>query len=135
MGVSHPAKKAAHDWHRADIVAALHKKGWSLRELSRQSALSAGTLKVALDRPWPKAERIIATAIGVAPESIWPSRYERRYFKPVLSPDSEHAVEIHQPGGVQNSNATPKNDDCEVTRPKNNRFALHTQEAVPCPRA
>lgn len=92
MSALQTQKKPAEDWHRADIVAALHKKGWSLRELSRQSGLSAGTLKAALDRPWPKAERIIATAIEVAPEVIWPSRYEKRHFKPVfpasLSPDA-----------------------------------------------
>lgn len=84
MSALHTQKKPAEDWHRADIVAALHKKGWSLRELSRQSGLSAGTLKAALDRPWPKAENIIAAAIGTEPASIWPSRYAKRHFKPVL---------------------------------------------------
>ena len=84
MSALHATKKAAQDWHRADIVAALHKQGWSLRELSRQSGLSAGTLKSALDRPYPKAEQIIAAAIGAAPEAIWPSRYEKRHFKPVF---------------------------------------------------
>jgi len=77
-------KKTAEDWHRADIVAALHKKGWSLRQLSKEAGLSAGALNNALDRPWPKAERIIAAAIGEAPETIWPSRYEKRHFKPVF---------------------------------------------------
>lgn len=85
MNTLHAAKKTAVDWHRADIVAALHKKGWSLRKLSIQVGLSAGALNNALDRPWPKAESIIAAAIGEAPEAIWPSRYEKRHFKPVLS--------------------------------------------------
>lgn len=83
--VDAPKKSAQADWHRADVVAALHKKGWSLRELSRQSGLSAGTLKSALDRPYRKAEGIIAAAIGMAPEAIWPERYEKRDFTPVLS--------------------------------------------------
>ncbi|WP_422615632.1 helix-turn-helix domain-containing protein [Photorhabdus hindustanensis] len=26
---------------------------------------------------WPKGERIISNALGVAPEIIWPSRYEK----------------------------------------------------------
>lgn len=76
-------KKPAADWHRADIVAALHKQGWSLRRLSLEAGLSAGALNNALDRPWPKAERIIAAAIGEAPETIWPERYAKRDFKPV----------------------------------------------------
>ncbi|ROD80150.1 hypothetical protein C4Z03_027390 [Klebsiella pneumoniae subsp. pneumoniae] len=29
----------------------------------------------ALDRRYPKGERIIASAIGVEPSEIWPSRY------------------------------------------------------------
>lgn len=37
------------DWHRADIVAALHKQGWSLRRLSLHHGYkSAGALKT----PW-----------------------------------------------------------------------------------
>ena len=63
------------DWHRADIVAALHKRGWSLRRLSEARGYQPGTLSLALRKPWPKAERIIADAIGVRPEEIWPSRY------------------------------------------------------------
>jgi Ner family transcriptional regulator len=69
-------KKAAPDWHRADIVAALRKAGWSLRKLSAHHGYaSANTLAKALDRPWPKGERLIAAAIGQKPEAIWPSRY------------------------------------------------------------
>jgi Ner family transcriptional regulator len=86
MSTSNDPKKTIHvDMHRADIVAALRKKGWSLRELSRQSGLSAGTLKAALDRPYRKAEGIIAAAIDMTPETIWPERYAKRNFTPVLS--------------------------------------------------
>lgn len=77
-------KKPAEDWHRADVVAALHKKGWSLRKLSVQSGLADQSLKSALDRPWKKGEKIIAAAIGIAPEMIWPTRYAKRHFKPVF---------------------------------------------------
>lgn len=63
------------DWNRIDIVAALHKQGVSIRELSVRAGLKPDTLKNALSRAYPKAERIIAEALGVAPEHIWPSRY------------------------------------------------------------
>lgn len=63
------------DWHRADIRAELEKRGKSLRQLSREAGLSENTLRNALDRKWPKGERIIAEAIGVKPEVIWPTRY------------------------------------------------------------
>lgn len=84
MSTSATQKKPAEDWHRADIVAAVRKAGWSLRKLSIGADLSPSALNNALDRPWPKAEKIIAAAIGVEPEIIWPSRYAKRHFKPVF---------------------------------------------------
>lgn len=70
-------KASSEDWHRADIVAAVRKAGWSLRKLALHHGYKcATTLKVALDRPWPKGERLIAEAIGTDAETIWPSRYE-----------------------------------------------------------
>ena len=86
MNVTNTPKKAAPaDWHKADIIAALHKAGWSLRELSRQAGYADGTLKAALDNPYPKAERIIASALNMDAKDIWPSRYAKRNFTPVLS--------------------------------------------------
>lgn len=63
------------DWHNADIIAALKKKGTSLAAVSRLAGLSSSTLSNAMTRKWPKGERLIAEAIGVRPEVIWPSRY------------------------------------------------------------
>lgn len=63
------------DWHSADIIAALKKRGTSLSAVSRKSGPASSTLANALIRHWPKGERLIAEALGVAPEHIWPSRY------------------------------------------------------------
>ncbi|MBK0089359.1 helix-turn-helix transcriptional regulator [Erwinia sp. S59] len=63
------------DWHQADIIAALRKRGTSLAAVSRAAGLCSTTLGNALIRPWPKGEWLIAEAIGVAPHEIWPSRY------------------------------------------------------------
>lgn len=63
------------DWHNADIIAALKKKGTSLAAVSRLAGLCSSTLSNAMTRKWPKGERLIAEAIGVRPEVIWPSRY------------------------------------------------------------
>ncbi|KFD16168.1 Ner family regulatory protein [Rahnella aquatilis CIP 78.65 = ATCC 33071] len=38
---------------------------------------SCRLLPNALTRKWPKGERLIAEAMGVRPELIWPSRYTR----------------------------------------------------------
>ena len=66
------------DWHRADILAALKKAGLSLRQLGMAHGYSPTSLNNVLDRPWPKAERIVAEVLGVTPESIWPSRYQEK---------------------------------------------------------
>ncbi len=65
------------DWHSADIIAALKKRGTSLSAVSRKSGLASSTLANALNRRWPKGERLIAEALGIAPEQIWPSCYLR----------------------------------------------------------
>ncbi|KJV26647.1 helix-turn-helix transcriptional regulator [Pantoea sp. SM3] len=67
--------KSKQDWHQADIIAALRKRGTSLAAVSSAAGLCSTTLGNALIRPWPKGEWLIAEAIGVAPDEIWPSRY------------------------------------------------------------
>ncbi|RNM12007.1 transcriptional regulator, partial [Dickeya undicola] len=59
------------DWHSADIIAALRKKGTSLSAVSREAGLSSTTLANALYRPWPKGELLIANALG-ALSPLWP---------------------------------------------------------------
>lgn len=68
-------KPAQLDWHKADIVAALWKSGTSLQRLARQHGYAANSAHPALHRPWPKFERLIAEALGLNPQDIWPSRY------------------------------------------------------------
>lgn len=69
------------DWHSADIKAALNKKGLTLRALSVANGCHPDTLKNALRVSYPKGERIIAAALDLNPEEIWPERYEKRNFK------------------------------------------------------
>lgn len=63
------------DWHKADIVAALHKANTSCRKLSLEHGLSENTVRHALHRPYLKTEKIIANALGLEPKTIWPSRF------------------------------------------------------------
>lgn len=77
-------QKKPHDWHRADIISALHKRGWSIAALARAHNLGESTVRSALDKPYPKSERLIAEAIGVEPETIWPQRFADRNFTPTL---------------------------------------------------
>lgn len=68
-------KPAPQDWHRADIKAALEKRGLSLARLARLNGYARTSTPMALHIPWPKMERLIAGAIGTTPQTIWPSRY------------------------------------------------------------
>lgn len=69
-------KRTSPDWHKADIKAALHKRGLTFKGLSLAHGYrSVDACAQALHRPYPKVERIIAAALEVPPETIWPSRY------------------------------------------------------------
>ena len=66
----------AEDWHPADVIAAMHKAGWSMHKLARHHGLTtSGTLSKALRSSYPVAEQRIAEALGLHPKDIWPSRY------------------------------------------------------------
>ncbi|MDF7670250.1 helix-turn-helix transcriptional regulator [Orbaceae bacterium ESL0721] len=69
------------DWHVEDIKCALRKRRISIRSLSIAAGLSPSTFNNALRVSYPKAERAIAKALGVEPETIWPSRYEYKSNK------------------------------------------------------
>jgi Ner family transcriptional regulator len=82
------------DWHPADIVASLRKAGWSLRRLSLSLGFSEGYLKTALAHPYPKAEAMIAEALGLHPMQIWPSRYtpDGRPNRPIGRRPHRHCI-------------------------------------------
>ena len=66
------------DWHPADIIAGLRKKGTSMAAESRRNGLSSSTLANALSRPWPKGEMIIAKALGTDPWVICVATLNRK---------------------------------------------------------
>ena len=63
------------DWHPETIKAEVHKLGLSLRALSLRAGYSKDSLKSVLRSPCRPYQQIIADALGVRPEVIWPSRY------------------------------------------------------------
>ncbi len=72
----HPKKASPKDWHPADVIAAVRKKGSSIRQLSIAAGLHPGSLRVALARHYPKAQAVLAAFLEQPPQAIWPSRYE-----------------------------------------------------------
>lgn len=67
------------DWHWKDVLAALYRRGWSMRQVGMAEGYPDGSaLGETARRAYPKAEAILARYIGVAhPKEIWPSRYDR----------------------------------------------------------
>jgi Ner family transcriptional regulator len=66
----------AADWHPADVLASLKKRGTSLAALSVTNGYHPTAAGKALKRPWPALEALIANAVGMAPQQLWPSRYD-----------------------------------------------------------
>jgi len=64
------------DWHPADVLAALKKRGHTLAGLSVANGYHPTAAGKALKRPWPAMEAIIAAALEVTAATIWPSRYD-----------------------------------------------------------
>nr|WP_318382489.1 helix-turn-helix domain-containing protein [uncultured Enterobacter sp.] len=69
------------DWHPETIKAEIHKLGLSFRALSVQAGYKADSLKAVLRTPCRPYQQIIADALGVSPETIWPSRYTLISYK------------------------------------------------------
>lgn len=63
------------DWHPADVLAALKKRGYTLSGLSVAHGYHPTAAGKALKQRWPALELLIAEAIGTTPQQIWPSRY------------------------------------------------------------
>lgn len=64
---------AQEDMHAADVIAALHKRNLSLRQIAQANGYAH--ISRVLYGPWLAAEQLVAKALGVKPQEIWPSRY------------------------------------------------------------
>ena len=63
------------DWHWEDVKAALWRRNLTLSAIARQHKRGRCSLAMVKTRWWPEAQSIIASALGVPPQAIWPSRY------------------------------------------------------------
>lgn len=51
----------------------LHKSSFSA--IARENGVSVAAVQSAVTRPYPKMQRLIASKLGLPPETIWPERY------------------------------------------------------------
>ncbi|MCC5813048.1 MAG: helix-turn-helix domain-containing protein [Ectothiorhodospiraceae bacterium] len=50
-------------------------RGYTLAALAREHGVTRQQPQAALNRPYPKWERIIADLLQLKPEQLWPERY------------------------------------------------------------
>lgn len=73
-----PVKKASQeDWHPADILCALHRRGITLKEVARRNGVKGASpfSKAMIDTAYPINEKRLADVLNLHPKEIWPSRY------------------------------------------------------------
>jgi Ner family transcriptional regulator len=93
------------NWHRADIVAAIRKRGTNLSALGRANGRADSTLRAALSNPRPPSNRIIAAFLGKTVNEIWPAWFdsEGRPRKPTrtrgCTSSQKHNQQLRLTGG------------------------------------
>lgn len=80
-------------WHRADIIAAVRRKGSNLARLAAQLGLSRNTMYWALGKRHERANRAIAACIGVDPHEIWPAFFPPKTASSATDPSAAEAAE------------------------------------------
>lgn len=65
------------DWHPEDIKARIRKSGLSMSEVARRAGVPSHQLRHALITPREDGERVISEFLGIPPQRIWPSRYNK----------------------------------------------------------
>lgn len=77
MANNTPKNARREDWHPADILAAIHKRGTTLKDLAEHYGLSdSSTLSKAMLHSYPAGERRLAEAAGVPVQEMFAARYE-----------------------------------------------------------
>jgi len=64
------------NWTRTTIIAALRERGTTVAALADEAGLSRHTIYGALERPYPRVHAIIAKAIAIPVQTIWPQFYD-----------------------------------------------------------
>ena len=73
------ATNSQEDMHPADVVAALRKRGTSLRKIAQANGYSH--IQRVLTSPWLAAEQLVAEALDTTPQTLWPSRYRNPWAR------------------------------------------------------
>ncbi|WP_413813701.1 helix-turn-helix domain-containing protein [Mesorhizobium sp. Root1471] len=93
-------KQHATKWDRHAILAEIKRRHGSLKAFADRTPVSASDISVALGSSYPKAEKAIATALGIPARDLWPDRYwpngRRRSF-PSRTPGRDASQNAYAP--------------------------------------
>lgn len=64
------------DLTAAEVKRRIREKGVTLAQLSERAGFSRSAASIALKNRSPYVQQAIADFLGVAPQDIWPSRYD-----------------------------------------------------------
>ena len=89
-------------WHRADIMAAVRKRGSSFAEIGRSVGLKRQTIYWAMITPHPRANAAIAEFLDVPLCELWPQWFDEdgklistaKLARPALKPMSGRRYEL-----------------------------------------
>lgn len=65
--------------HVEELKAAIRMRGKTMAQLSRDHGYCSDAVRIALTRPWPAVERIVADFLDVDPWALWPDRYDSNH--------------------------------------------------------
>ena len=88
-----------------DIKYQLAKKGISFVGLDRKYGLSRGICRIAVSSPHAKGEQVIADALGMKPQDVFPNRYDEYGNRLKPQPKAEYLYTPKYLKGDSNSNA------------------------------
>lgn len=63
------------NWTRQEVLFALRRAGTTAAAVAEANGLAATSIYNAIERPYPRVHDLIAGAIGVPRETIWPAFY------------------------------------------------------------
>lgn len=90
------AGTAHQTWNRHLILAEIKIRFGSLQAFAARTPLGVGHYSVALGRSYPKAESIIARALGVPAQDLWPDRYDAKGCRRRKTSSSRGSVKASQ---------------------------------------
>lgn len=62
---------------RARIKYQIHMQGRMMADVARDAGVDRRTLYQTFQRPYPRMEKIIAEALGLTPQELFPERYDK----------------------------------------------------------